>query len=38
MLAIGVGDAFQEVDEVPNGAYDQRLDAIATETGGERLA
>ena len=38
VLAIGVGYAFQEVDEVPNGAYDQRLDAIATETGGERLA
>ena len=38
ILAIGVGYAFQEVDEVPSGAYDQRIDMIATETGGERLA
>ena len=38
VLAIGVGYAFQEVDEVPSAAYDQRVDAIATELGWERLA
>ena len=38
VLAIGVGYSFQEVEEVPATAYDQRIDAIATESRAERLA
>lgn len=38
VLAIGVGYSFQEVEEVPATAYDQRIDAIATESSAERLA
>ena len=30
---LGVAYAAQELDEVPNGPYDQRLDAVATERG-----
>ena len=35
VLAIGVGYAFQEIDEVPADAVDQRIDAIATDAGAE---
>ena len=30
---LGVAYAAQELDEVPAGAYDERLDAVATERG-----
>jgi hypothetical protein len=32
----GCADAMPQVDEVPVGAYDVRLDAVATERGGLR--
>lgn len=35
VMAIGVGYAFQEIDEVPADAVDQRVDAIATDAGAE---
>jgi 5-formyltetrahydrofolate cyclo-ligase len=35
VLAIGVGYAFQEIDEVPADSVDQRVDAIATDAGAE---
>ncbi len=35
VLAIGVGYAFQEIDEVPADSVDQRIDAIATDAGAE---
>ena len=38
VFAIGVGYAFQEVDEVPADSIDQRVDAIATDAGAERIA
>ncbi len=31
VMAIGIGFAAQEVEEVPMGAFDQRLDAVITE-------
>lgn len=37
VFAIGVGYAFQEVDEVPADSIDQRVDAIATDAGAERI-
>lgn len=37
VFAIGVGYAFQEVDEVPADSLDQRVDAIATDAGAERI-
>lgn len=37
LFTIGVGFAFQEVDDVPVDPFDQPLDAIATEVGAERL-
>ena len=37
-FAIGVGFAFQEIDEVPTTPGDQPVDAIATEAGWERFA
>ncbi len=38
VFAIGVGYAFQEMDQVPSASFDQRVDAIATESSAERLA
>ncbi len=32
-FALGVAYAAQELDEVPAGPYDARLDAVATERG-----
>ena len=32
-LRLGVAYAAQELDEVPAGPYDERLDAVATERG-----
>ncbi len=37
VFAIGVGYAFQEIDEVPADSVDQRVDAIATDAGWERV-
>lgn len=37
VFAIGVGYDFQEVDEVPADSIDQRVDAIATDAGAERI-
>ncbi|MSP50397.1 MAG: 5-formyltetrahydrofolate cyclo-ligase [Alphaproteobacteria bacterium] len=37
VLAIGVGFAFQEVEAVPDAPDDQPVDAIATESGAERV-
>lgn len=37
VFAIGVGYAFQEIDEVPADSADQRVDAIATDAGWERV-
>jgi len=37
VFAIGVGFSFQEVEEVPADPFDERLDAIATESGTERF-
>ena len=33
VLAVGFAFAAQEVDEVPTDEFDQRLDAVVTETG-----
>ena len=32
-MRLGVAYAAQELDEVPAGPYDERLDAVATERG-----
>jgi 5-formyltetrahydrofolate cyclo-ligase len=37
VLAVGLGFAVQEVDEVPRGPHDQILDAICTEIGYRRV-
>lgn len=38
VFAVGVGYAFQEVDEVPADSIDQRVDAIATDAGAELIS